>query len=200
MDTTVPGTTTIYPVQPAIWPQREISTEVPAHFFLTGPVGLKLDESGAEFGPGGYLATSPYYNIFNLGKWSRHAGRIPLQLQLEGQGRFLLSVRLASPNKSEQQLISEEIQLHGTLRRAVDLGETVPREALVFFELIALADARLDDFAWVTTAPTELGAVSDHLQARGPGGGGSGAIPCVLREQRPGRECTHGDRGQRSEL
>ncbi|MGO3151483.1 MAG: hypothetical protein ACTIJJ_02515 [Galactobacter sp.] len=139
-------------MQPAIWPQREISTEVPAHFFLTGPVGLKLDESGAEFGPGGYLATSPYYNIFNLGKWSRHAGRMPLQLQLEGQGRFLLSVRLASPNKSEQQLISEEIQLHGTLRRAVDLGETVPREALVFFELTALADARLDDFAWVTTA------------------------------------------------
>ncbi|MGO3090150.1 MAG: hypothetical protein ACTII7_10760 [Galactobacter sp.] len=140
-----------YRVQPAIWPSREVSTEVHAHFTTTGPVSISVDHPGAVFGQGGSLATNPYYNVFNLGKWTRSAGNLPWELQLSGQGRFLISIRLGSQGMSEHQLYNEEIRLDGPLRLPVPADPEANEQAVLYFKLTALEEGRLDDFAWATT-------------------------------------------------
>lgn len=142
-----------FPLQGAIWPQAGISAELEPHFDLAGPVGLSLTESGADFGPGGRLGTSTYYNLFNLGKWRRNSGDLPLQLELSGRGRFTLSIRVAGRHKTLHQVFNETITLNGQLRQPVDCTDLRQRDAVLFFELTALDQGRLDDFAWVTTEP-----------------------------------------------
>jgi galactofuranosylgalactofuranosylrhamnosyl-N-acetylglucosaminyl-diphospho-decaprenol beta-1,5/1,6-galactofuranosyltransferase len=144
---------TTYPLQGAIWPQAGISTEIPAHFHVRGPVGMSLTHGGADFSAGGYLATGPYFNVFNIGKWRRHCGELPLQLRLSGHGQFLLSIRLAGRNMSEQQLFSEPVTLDGEFVQPIDPEDLDHLHAVLLFELTALEDGHLDDFAWVTTAP-----------------------------------------------
>ncbi|MEW1961356.1 hypothetical protein AB0269_02705 [Microbacterium sp. NPDC077644] len=141
-----------HPVQGAIWPQAGISTEVAAHFELSGPVGVSLTERGADFGPGGTLSTSTYYNLFNLGKWRKNSGELPLELQLSGRGRFVLSIHIAGPHKYSRQVFSETITLDGDFRQAFVPGDEALARAVLYFELTALEHARLDDFAWGTTA------------------------------------------------
>jgi galactofuranosylgalactofuranosylrhamnosyl-N-acetylglucosaminyl-diphospho-decaprenol beta-1,5/1,6-galactofuranosyltransferase len=148
-----PPTATTYPLQGAIWPQAGISTEIPAHFFLKGPVGMSLAHGGADFSAGGYLATGPYFNVFNIGKWRKHCGQLPLELQLVGQGQFLLSIRLAGRNMSELQLFSEVVTLDGVLRQRIDPADLEHQHEVLLFELTALEDGHLEDFAWVTTEP-----------------------------------------------
>jgi galactofuranosylgalactofuranosylrhamnosyl-N-acetylglucosaminyl-diphospho-decaprenol beta-1,5/1,6-galactofuranosyltransferase len=142
-----------YAIQPAIWPQREISTEVHAHFTSSGPVGLSVERPGAKLGRGATLATNPYYNVFNLGKWRRNAGDLPLELELRGKGRFLISIRLASQGMSEHQLHNDEIELDGVLRLPIPADPDAHDQSVLYFKLIALEDGRLDDFAWTTTQP-----------------------------------------------
>lgn len=138
-------------IQSAIWPQAGVTTEVDAHFAMHGPAGLSLTNGGADFAPGGRLSSGTYYNVFNLGKWRRSAGEIPLELQLKGQGRFLLSIQLASRNRSKHQLVSEIVTLNGLFRYELDLQNETRADAVLFFELTALDHGRLEDFAWATT-------------------------------------------------
>ncbi|SNU01995.1 Glycosyltransferase, GT2 family [Ruaniaceae bacterium KH17] len=142
-----------YALQHAIWPEPGISTETDPHLEVAGPVSISLSGGGADFGPGGSISTGTYYNLLNLGKWRTNAGDLPLELQLTGQGRFALSIYLASPNKSWHQVFSETIELDGTLRQPIDTSAVTNSAAVLFFSLTALTDGRLDDFAWLTTAP-----------------------------------------------
>lgn len=145
--------TTAYPLQGAIWPQAGISTELPPHFTITGPVGISLTDGGADFGPGGRLTTNSYYNLFNLGKWRKNCGELPLTLRLSGHGRFALSIRVASPNESTQQIVSETITLDGQFEQPISTDVYRHNTAVLYFSLTALDHGRLDDFAWVTTTP-----------------------------------------------
>lgn len=141
------------PVQPAIWPEAEISTEQAPHFRLKGPVGLSLADGGADFGPGGRLVTNTYYNLFNLGKWRLNCGELPLELQLSGHGRFVLSILVSGTITSTHHIFTETIELDGMFRQPVVFDDLRHSPALMYFELTALDNARLDDFAWATTAP-----------------------------------------------
>lgn len=141
------------PVQAAIWPEAEISTEQAPHFRLKGPVGLSLTDGGADFGPGGRLITNTYYNLFNLGKWRKNCGELPLELQLSGYGRFVLSILVSGTIASTHHIFTETIELDGTFRQPIVFDDLRHSPALLYFELTALDNARLDDFAWATTAP-----------------------------------------------
>lgn len=143
---------TSYPVQPGIWLQAGISTEQEAHFHVYGPVGISLSRGVAEFAPGGLLSTSTYYNVFNYGKWRRICGNLPLELQLKGHGRYQLNVFQADRHKSWHKIVSEVITLDGTYRQPVVIDESTSDESLLFFDLMALKDGELEDFAWATTA------------------------------------------------
>lgn len=141
-----------HPLQAAIWPQVGISTEPAPHLGLKGPVGLSLTEGGADFGPGGRMSTATYYNLFNLGKWRKNCGELPLELQLTGRGRFVLSVSVATPSTSTRQIFNETVELDGLFRQAIDTEHLDHSSSVLFFELTALDRGRLDNFAWATSA------------------------------------------------
>jgi len=141
-----------FAVQPGIWLQAGISTEQEAHFHVFGPVGISLSRGVAEFAPGGLLSTGTYYNVFNYGKWKRVCGNLPLELQLQGSGRFQLTVFQADRHKSWHKIVSEIVTLDGLHRHPVVIDEDTPEESLLFFDLMALQDGELEDFAWATTA------------------------------------------------
>lgn len=142
---------TAYTVQPAIWPEPGISTEIAPYFSLRGPAGTSLERGGMVFGLGGSVSVDGYFNVFNLGKWRDLCGDLPVQLLLQGQGRFQLTIWLATRDRSWDRVVSEVITLDGKLRVPLDLSEATQPCMLLFFDLIALGDARLDDFAWATT-------------------------------------------------
>lgn len=141
-----------YPVQRGIWLQSGINTEQEAHFHVEGPVGISLTRGAAQFATGGMLSTGTYYNLFNYGKWKRICGDLPLELQLEGHGRFHLNVFQADRHNSWHKIVSDVVTLDGASRHPVAFDGTAPDESLLFFELMALTDGVLEDFAWVTTA------------------------------------------------
>lgn len=153
MDLAETESPTGFHIQSALWPQADISTEQAPHFRMKGPVGLSLTDGGADFGPGGRLTTSTYYNLFNLGKWRKYCGEIPLELQLTGRGRFVLSIQVAGTITSTHQVFTETIELDGLFRQPIVFDDLRHSPAVLFFELTALDHGRLDDFAWATTAP-----------------------------------------------
>ena len=141
-----------YLLHPAIWPEPGISTEILPYFSLRGPVGTSLERGGMVFGLGGSVSVDGYFNLFNLGKWRDLCGDLPIELWLYGQGRFQLTVWLATRDRSRDRVVSEVINLDGKLRVPLDLTEANQPGMLLFFEMMALGEGRLDDFAWATTA------------------------------------------------
>ncbi|MGP5383823.1 hypothetical protein ACTXL8_16835 [Glutamicibacter arilaitensis] len=116
------------------------------------PLSISLSRGVAEFAPGGLLSTSTYYNVFNYGKWRRMCGNLPLELQLKGHGKYQLNVFQADRHKSWHKIVSEVDTLDGTYRQPVVIDESTSDESLLFFDLMALKDGELEDFAWATTA------------------------------------------------
>lgn len=139
-------------IQPAIWPEAGISTEILPYVTLSGIAGMSLEKGGVVFGPGGSVSTDGYFNLFNLGKWRRIAGDTPIQLWLEGQGRFLLTVWLEGQDRSPERIFSEDISLAGNLRLPLDLSGADQSGMVLYFELTAFGEGILNDFAWATTA------------------------------------------------
>lgn len=140
-------------LQPAIWPEAGISTEIAPYMGLSGPCATSLEHGGVSFAPGGSVTVDGYFNLFNLGKWRDCCGELPLALWLRGRGRFQLTVWLTSPDRSWDRIFCEPVVLEGELRLPLDLAvATLPRMVL-FFEMTALSEGALEDFAWVTPAP-----------------------------------------------
>lgn len=158
----------LFAIQPAIWPERKVSTQVLPYVGLHGAAGVSLDRGGADFAVGGTLRTDTYFNLFNLGKWRKACGDMPIGLHLAGQGRFHLTVFMASQNQFQarngnerparspidrkqfaDRIFSDSVTLDGILDLRLDTTEADAR-CILFFELTALSDGRLDDFAWTT--------------------------------------------------
>lgn len=142
----------IFHIQPAIWPEREVSTEILPYLSLSGLAVTSLDQGGVIFGTGGSAVMDGYFNLFNLGKWRAFCGDIPLALWLKGQGRFHLTVHLVVHDRSIERIFSEVITLEGEARFALDLAAATYPRMLLYFELTALEDGHLADFAWTTPA------------------------------------------------
>lgn len=163
-------------VQPAIWPETNVSTHVLPYLTLSGAAGFSFETRGVDFAVGGKICVNTYFNLFNLGKWRKHCGDMPITLRLEGSGRFQVTVFMASQNQfmgkhnhqlyhlnqSEQFLVdrtqfadrifSDTIVLDGVKDIFLPTDNADDR-SILFFELTALCDSRIDDFAWATTTP-----------------------------------------------
>lgn len=140
-------------IQPALWPEVGISTEFLPYMKLSGATGMSLDRGGIDFGTGGSVSMDGYFNLFNLGKWRSLCGDLPIELWLKGQGRFQLTIWHAAQDRSWDRLFSEVVVLQGAFHLPLDLSDAVHPRAVLFFELTALSEGRLDDFAWATSAP-----------------------------------------------
>lgn len=140
-------------LQPAIWPEVGISTETAPYLGLTGPCATSLDHGGVIFAPGGAVMVDGYFNLFNLSKWRDCCGEMPLSLQLRGRGRFQLTVWLASRERSWERIHCEPVSIEGDLVLPLDLSAATLPRMLLFFELVALSEGALEDFAWGTPMP-----------------------------------------------
>lgn len=94
-----------------------------------------------------------YFNLFNLSKWRDCCGEMPLSLQLRGRGRFQLTVWLASRERSWERIHCEPVSIEGDLVLPLDLSAATLPRMLLFFELVALSEGALEDFAWGTPMP-----------------------------------------------
>jgi galactofuranosylgalactofuranosylrhamnosyl-N-acetylglucosaminyl-diphospho-decaprenol beta-1,5/1,6-galactofuranosyltransferase len=141
-----------YAIQPAIWPEPGVSTEGPPYLRLKGPAGMSLERGGVSFAAGGSATSNGYFNLFNLGKWRDLCGDIPVSLWLRGWGRFQLTIWLAPQDRSWERLYGETISLKDALTLNLDLTAVDHPRAVIFFEMTALADGHLQDFAWTTSA------------------------------------------------
>ncbi|SEN73861.1 Glycosyltransferase, GT2 family [Loktanella fryxellensis] len=149
-------------IQPAIWPERAVSTQELPYVVLDGAAGLSLDLGGITFGAGGTARTDTYFNLFNLGKWRRFCGDMPLGLQLRGQGRFHLTIFMAADLQFQMRqvedspfadrIFGETVTLDGLLTVPLTIAQVDPR-CVLFFVITALGDGRLDDFGWTTSTP-----------------------------------------------
>lgn len=137
-------------IQPALWPEIGISTEVTPYLRLTGPAGMSLECGGVDFAAGGRAVSDVYFNLFNLGKWRALCGDMPLELRLAGRGRFQLTIWLAAQARSSERIFSETVTLDGGLSLPLDLSHADHPRCVLYFELTALTEGRLDDFGWIT--------------------------------------------------
>lgn len=142
-----------YAIQPAIWPEAGVSSEVSSYVRISGPAGMSLEHGGITFGSGGFIQTDGYFNLFNLGKWRDLCGDLPIGLWLKGKGKFHLTVWLVNPHRSFDRVYSEVISLDGELELPLDLDEPTQLRTILFFDILALSDGQLEDFAWTTTKP-----------------------------------------------
>lgn len=139
-----------YMIQPAIWPERGISTETQPYFKLSGPAGTSLTRGGFTFAPGGSVLVDGYFNLFNLGKWCDLCGPDPVSLWLRGDGRFQLTVWLAAPDCSYERLFDECVFLDGEMSLPLE-GAQIQGAGILYFHLTALSEGQIEDFGWSTT-------------------------------------------------
>ncbi|MCE6950277.1 hypothetical protein LAZ29_05015 [Cereibacter sphaeroides] len=139
-------------IQPALWPESGISTEISTYFKISGPVGTSLSKGGLTFAPGGSVEVDGYFNLFNLGKWRNLCGLDPIGLWLKGKGRFQLTVWLAQPGRSWERTFDEIVILDGEFSLPLE-GIEIQGSGILFFGLTALAEGEISDFGWITTAP-----------------------------------------------
>ncbi|MGP3699812.1 hypothetical protein [Rhodobacter sp. NSM] len=144
-----------YMIQPAIWPERGISTETRPYFKMSGPVGTSLSKGGFTFARGGVVLIDGYFNLFNLGKWRKLCGPDPIGLWLKGNGQFQLTVWLAVPDCSYQRLFDECVILDREMSLSLE-GTQIQGAGILYFELTALSEGHIEDFGWsTTTAPRQ---------------------------------------------
>ena len=141
-----------YAIQPALWPEIGVSTEIAAYLKLKGPAAISLTRGSVDFSQGGTASSDCYYNLFNLGKWRALCGDLPFALQLRGKGRFQLSVWVVTQDDSRLCIFSEILSLEDTYSVPLDLSDVEHPSAVIFFTLTALSEGHLQDFAWTTSA------------------------------------------------
>lgn len=139
-------------LQSLIWPDREVNTERELFFRLEGNVGVSARNRQFVFATGGEARFDTWFNLFNVSKWVRKCGLTQLSLRLEGKGRFELVILQARPGRSEEECVSEIVDLVEGQPLEVDVSEVLePHGGVVFFTLKALSDGHLSGAGWTTT-------------------------------------------------
>lgn len=137
-------------IHPAIWPAIGISTEIRPYASLRGPAVLSLDRGGIDFATGGRATLNGYFNLFNLGKWRDLCGDMPICLRLEGRGRFIVTIWCESLGRSRERLFSGVVELDTQAAIPLEIPSGGYRRAIIFFDITAVTEGRLDDFSWAT--------------------------------------------------
>jgi len=139
-------------VQPSLWPELGVSTVEKCYFRLSGPVGYSLTNQELSFQVGGKVKTNTYYNLFNVGKWAEFCGNVPISLFLSGNGRFQINVFAIREHESVEKIFSDAVELDG--EHFFDVNAEIfnhPR-TILYFQLIALTEGKIEDFGWSTAA------------------------------------------------
>lgn len=140
------------PLQSLLWPDPALCTERELYVGLEGAAVLSMPEREIRFAPGGSASFATYANLFNVGKWHKYCGLDQLSLDLTGTGTFELVVFHAYPDHSWTRLINDVITLKNGVAERFDIRpkDGFQSRGLVFFELRALSDGRLNGADWCT--------------------------------------------------
>lgn len=140
-------------LQSLIWPEQGICTERDLYVRLHGAAGLSAEDGFVHFTPDSRAEFNTWFNLFNIGKWSRECALSDLRLTLEGTGKFEVSVFLALPDRSWERAANEVVSLSGPEPATLDLShvfELPLEEGVLYFEMKALSRGVLTAAHWQT--------------------------------------------------
>ncbi|CUI01649.1 glycosyltransferase [Leisingera aquaemixtae] len=140
-------------LQSLMWPEFGICTERDLYLRAQGPVAVSPEQRELRFAAGGHVSFGSWFNLFNLEKWQRECGLQSLQLQLEGEGAFEVSVVLAPRGRSWDRVVSRYAEFPADGRLEISLDQILQpgvMPGVLFFELRALGAGRLTGASWQT--------------------------------------------------
>lgn len=141
------------PLQSLIWPDTALCGTEAVYFHLTSGAKLSSDGPTLLLQSGAAVRSNSYFNLFNIGKWTRNAPLENLSLKLTGQGVFILSIVLETANFERQTVFDQEITLHPDASFRAPLTREVLTQdtGLLYWTLTSLQDGgTLERADWVT--------------------------------------------------
>lgn len=140
-------------LQSLIWPEAALNTERDLYLRLWNGAAWSMAEQRVHFIPGAVADFGTYYNMFNSGKWHSYCALETLHLQLEGEGRFELTIFHARPDRSHERVCTDVVTLTQGTPLIVDARPHSGLESIgtLFFTLTALTQGHLDHAHWQTT-------------------------------------------------
>lgn len=140
-------------LQSLMWPELGICTERDLYMRSEGAAAVSVDDRVIRFASGARVSFDTWFNLFHLERWRRDCDLTSLELVLEGQGQFELSLCLAPRSRSWDRVVSRYIEFPESGELRLDLGHLLRApfgEGLLFFELCALSAGQLRGASWQT--------------------------------------------------
>lgn len=144
-------------LQNLTFPDPEICTSVPLFAAFNERAVLEMKGRRITFLPKGEAIFDRYFNILNLGTWTRACRLDGLWLRLAGAGRFALEIWRV-PELGERDVLYQELVTLEEAGTDIDLGHVVgsgaPMHGVIGFRLVAFGEeGRLTGGVWITRAP-----------------------------------------------
>ena len=149
-------------------PNLDVPAPEDLYVRLNAQAWCQLDEPRVHFEAGGVALTDTYYGALSLTTWRRHCTLKEVSLQLEGEGRFVVSLGVHRHHQAMVWVGERTV----TLRPGEPVEVPVPHwsalpDGLLFFRLRAVTPGRLDAARYVTPQPpvnaVRLGMVVTHF-------------------------------------
>lgn len=140
-------------LQSLIWPEQGICTERDLYLRLHGAAGLSETQGFVHFTIDSRAEFNTWFNLFNIGKWSRECALSDLRLRLEGTGKFEVSVFLAVPDRSWERLANEVVSLADGKPATLELAHVFDLpldEGVLYFEMKSMGYGKLTGAEWQT--------------------------------------------------
>jgi hypothetical protein len=155
-------------LQSLVLPNLDVQAPEDLYVRLNAQAWCQLDQPAVHFEAGGVAFTDTYYGALSLTTWRRHCTLKEVLLQLEGEGRFVVSLGVHRHHQATV-WVGESTQ---TLQRGEPVEMALPNwsglpDGLLFFRLRALTPGRLDAARYVTPQPVanavRMGLVITHF-------------------------------------
>lgn len=98
-------------LQNILLPESEICSEEALYFHAAGGAACCREQGLFQLPGGGSLSFNSYFNLFDLGAWTRACRLPPLFAEVTGQGRAVIRLVLTRPGSGSETLCSTEAEL-----------------------------------------------------------------------------------------
>jgi galactofuranosylgalactofuranosylrhamnosyl-N-acetylglucosaminyl-diphospho-decaprenol beta-1,5/1,6-galactofuranosyltransferase len=152
-----------------VLPSLSIPGDERLYVRLHGAAHCELARPRVRFRHGGTLSTDTFYGGFTIGAWKHISPVSTLLLELEGQGRFVVSLGLHRLGHDTVWLGEQEVQLAARVPAHLPLRDwPALRDGMLFMRLRALGPGQLDAARFQTQDvppnPVRLGLVITHFR------------------------------------
>lgn len=140
-------------LQSLMWPELGICTEHELYMRSEGAAAVSVEDRVIRFATGARVSFDTWFNLFHLERWRQDCDLNSLELVLEGQGQFELSLCLAPRSRSWDRVVSRYVEFPETGLLRLDLSHLLQApfgEGVLFFELCALSGGQLRGASWQT--------------------------------------------------